>query len=241
MRTIALPSMLDILSRNNAYHNKAAKLYEVAKIYLPTEGQVLPEEPRMLLLGTYGQGETFFTLKGELEAVFKGLNLPKASYVAVNNNPSYHPGRCAKVFVNGAEIGVLGQIHPLVANNYGVDTELYCAELSFEALFAARGADPEYQPLPKFPAVTRDIAVLVDNEITVGALEECIQGAAKGLLKEVKLFDIYKGANLPEGKKSVAFNLVLRADDRSLTAQEADDEVKAVLEALEKAFGAALR
>ena len=122
-----------------------------------------------------------------------------------------------------------------------MDTELFCAELRFDVLFAARGADPEYVPLPKFPAVTRDIAVLVDTAITVGQLEACIQSAAKGLLRDVTLFDIYNGANLPAGKKSVAFNLVLRADDRSLTAQEADDEVKLILAALEKDFGAVLR
>jgi phenylalanyl-tRNA synthetase beta chain len=241
MRTIALPSMMDILARNYNYHNKSVKLYELAKIYLPVEGEKLPQEPKMLMLGTYGEGANFFTLKGELENIMAGLRMPKAKYEAVKDNPSYHPGRCAAVWSGDTYVGVFGQIHPLVARNYDVDAEFYCAELSFDALFAVRGEDPVYQPLPKFPAVTRDIAVLVDNEITVGALEECILGAAKGLLKEVKLFDIYKGANLPEGKKSVAFNLVLRADDRSLTAQEADDEVKAVLEALEKAFGAALR
>ena len=112
---------------------------------------------------------------------------------------------------------------------------------SFDKLFAHRGADPEYVPLPKFPAVTRDIAVLVDQEITVGALEACIHEAAQALLKEVALFDIYQGENLPAGKKSVAFNLVLRADDRSLTAQEADDEVKLILEQLGTTFGATLR
>ncbi|MBR5533394.1 MAG: phenylalanine--tRNA ligase subunit beta [Ruminiclostridium sp.] len=240
MRTTILPSMLEILTRNYNYRNKSAYLYELGRTYFEKEDG-LAEEPKVLSLGMYGPTESFFTLKGAVVTILESIRAEKITFVAETGNPSYHPGRCAKVFVNGAEIGVLGQIHPLVANNYGVDTELYCAELSFDALFAARGADPEYQPLPKFPAVTRDIAVLVDNEITVGALEECILGAAKGLLKEVKLFDIYKGANLPEGKKSVAFNLVLRADDRSLTAQEADDEVKAVLEALEKAFGAALR
>ncbi|MBR2490406.1 MAG: phenylalanine--tRNA ligase subunit beta [Ruminiclostridium sp.] len=240
MRTTILPSMLEILTRNYNYRNKSAYLYELGRTYFEREDG-LADEPKVLSLGMYGPAESFFTLKGAVETILESIRAEKVTFVAETGNPSYHPGRCAKVYVNGAEIGVLGQIHPLVAGNYGVDTELYCAELSFDALFGARGADPEYQPLPKFPAVTRDIAVLVDTAITVGALEECILGAAKGLLKEVKLFDIYKGANLPEGKKSVAFNLVLRADDRSLTAQEADDEVKAVLEALEKEFGAALR
>ncbi len=240
MRTTILPSMLEILTRNYNYRNKSAYLYELGRTYFEREDG-LADEPKVLSLGMYGPAESFFTLKGAVETILESIRAEKVTFVAESGNPSYHPGRCAKVYVNGAEIGVLGQIHPLVAANYGVDTELYCAELSFDALFGARGADPEYQPLPKFPAVTRDIAVLVDTTVTVGALEECILGAAKGLLKEVKLFDIYNGANLPEGKKSVAFNLVLRADDRSLTAQEADDEVKAVLEALEKEFGAALR
>ena len=241
MRTIALPSMLEILRRNNAYHNKAAKLNELAKIYLPVEGQALPEEPKMLVLGTYGAGETFLTLKGELEAILKGLRIKKASYTAVKDNPSYPPGRCAKVLVDGVEIGVFGQIHPLVAQNYGVDTELYCAELSFDALMDACGADAEYVPLPKFPAVTRDIAVVCEEAVTVGALDECIRKGAKGLLKEVKLFDIYRGKGVDEGKKSVAFNLILRADDRSLTAEAADAEVKRILTALEQELGAVLR
>ena len=138
-------------------------------------------------------------------------------------------------------IGIFGQIHPLVARSYGVDGELYCAELSFDELLNARGADPEYVPLPKFPAVTRDIAVVCDEKVTVGALESAIRTGAHGLLKEVSLFDIYRGKGIPEGKKSVASNLVLRADDRSLTAEEADADVKSILEALEQECGAVLR
>ena len=201
----------------------------------------MADEPKVLSLGLYGPDESFFTLKGAVEALLGSIRAEQITFRAESGNPSYHPGRCAKVYAGEAEIGVLGQIHPLVAANYDVDTELYCAELSFDALVAAKGSDPEYVPLPKFPAVTRDIAVLVDTAVTVGDLEGCIQSAAKGLLKEVALFDIYNGANLPAGKKSVAFNLVLRSDERSLTAQEADDEVKVILDALEKGFGATLR
>ena len=130
-----------------------------------------------------------------------------------------------------------GQIHPLVAQNYGVDAEFYCAELSFDELEHVKGADPEYVPLPKFPAVTRDIAVVCDEAVTVGALEDCIRRGAKGLLKEVALFDIYTGAGIPEGKKSVAFSLTLRADDRSLTAEEADEDVKSILETAGEGVG----
>ena len=240
MRTTTLPSMLEILTRNYNFRNKSAKLYELGRVYFK-RADGLADEPKVLTLGAYGGGMDFFALKGAVEAVLKQLRIENVRFLADTENPSYHPGRCAKVYVKGQEVGILGQIHPLVAANYGVDAELYYAELRFDALFASRGADPEYTPLPKFPAVTRDIAVLVDVPVTVGALEACIRSAAKGLLKDVTLFDIYQGANLPSGKKSVAFNLVLRADDRSLTAQEADDEVKVVLERLEKDFGATLR
>ncbi|MCI8414963.1 MAG: phenylalanine--tRNA ligase subunit beta, partial [Ruminiclostridium sp.] len=240
MRTTVLPSMLEILSRNYNYRNKTARLYELGRTYFEKEDG-MADEPKILSLGQYGPGEDFFTLKGTVEALLDSIRAEDLSFVAESDNPSYHPGRCAKVYAGEMEIGVLGQIHPLAAANYDVDAELYCAQLRLDALMAVCGPDPEYVPLPKFPAVTRDIAVLVDNDITVSALSDCIRAAAKGLLREVSLFDIYNGANLPAGKKSVAFNLVLRSDERSLTAQEADDEVAHILNALEKDFGAALR
>lgn len=240
MRTTVMPSMLEILTRNYNYRNKEAHLYELGRTYFEREDG-MADEPKHLSLGVYGPEESFFTLKGAVETILDSIRAEDVTYVAEKSDPSYHPGRCAKVYVKGQEVGTLGQIHPLVAANYGVDAELYYADLKFDALFASRGADPEYQPLPKFPAVTRDIAVLVDKAVTVGAMESSIQAAAKGLLKDVTLFDIYEGAKLPTGKKSVAFNLVLRADDRSLTAQEADDEVNLVLERLKKDFDAMLR
>ena len=240
MRTTVMPSMLEILTRNYNYRYKEAHLYELGRTYFEREDG-MADEPKHLSLGVYGPEESFFTLKGAVETILDSIRAEDVTYVAEKSDPSYHPGRCAKVYVNGQEVGTLGQIHPLVAANYGVDAELYYADLKFDALFASRGADPEYQPLPKFPAVTRDIAVLVDKAVTVGAMESSIQAAAKGLLKDVTLFDIYERAKLPTGKKSVAFNLVLRADDRSLTAQEADDEVNLVLERLKKDFDAMLR
>ncbi len=241
MRTTVLPSMLEILTRNYNYRNKAAKLYEIGRIYLPGGEDGLANEFKVLSMGAYGPDMDFFAMKGAIEAVMDTIRAEKVTYLAVNDNPSYHPGRCAKVLVNGEEIGVFGQIHPLVARNYGVDAALYCAELSFDALMNARGADAEYVPLPKFPAVTRDIAVVCEEAVTVGALDECIRNGGKKLLKDVKLFDIYRGKGVDEGKKSVAFNLILRADDRSLTAEEADAEVKSILDALEKNLGAVLR
>ena len=241
MRTIALPSMLEILSRNNAYHNKSVKLYELAKIYLPVEGQPLPEEPRMLLLGTYGANETFFTLKGELEAIFKGLRVKKACYCAVKDNPSYHPGRCAKVSINGVDVGIMGQVHPLVAKNYGIDVDVYCAEINFTAIMGLLLPDATYTPLPKYPSVTRDLALICDEAVTVADAENVITAAAGKLLRGVKLFDIYRGTGVPEGKKSMAFSMELRADDRTLTDTDSEQVVSKVLKALAEKLGATLR
>ena len=183
----------------------------------------------------------FFTLKGAVEAVLKQLRIENVRFLADTENPSYHPGRCAKVYCGDCLLGTLGQVHPHVAGNYGVDTELYAAELRLDALYESKGAQPVYQPLPKFPAVTRDIAVVCDKAVTVGELEDAIRKGAKGLLKDVALFDIYTGVGIAPGKKSVAFNLTLRSDDRSLTAEEADADVKSILESLKAECGAELR
>ena len=241
MRTIALPSMLEILSRNNAYHNKAAKLYELAKIYLPVEGQALPEEPKMLMLGTYGAGATFFSLKGELEAILAGLRIKKAGYSAVKDNPSYHPGRCAKVTVDGTDVGFIGQVHPLVCKNYGIDAEVYCAEINFNTLFELRLPEPTYTPLPKYPSVWRDLAVVCDEAMTVAEVENVMAAAAGKLLRSIRLFDIYRGTGVAEGKKSVAFSLELRADDRTLTDTDSEGVVTKVLTALKEKLGVELR
>ena len=241
MRTIALPSMLDILSRNYAYHNKSVNLYEMAKIYLPVEGEKLPQEPKMLVLGTYGPDATFFTLKGQLEAVFKGLRLQKASYVADKTNPSYHPGRCAKVSVGGVEVGVIGQVHPAVAKTYGIEAEVYCAEVSFTKLMEQQLPPVTYVPLPKYPTVSRDLSILCDESVTVAEAEAVITASAGRLLRGVKLFDIYRGTGVPEGKKSLAFSMELRADDRTLTDTDSEGVVNKVLASLGEKLGATLR
>ena len=241
MRTIALPSMLDILSRNYAYHNKSAKLYELAKIYLPVEGQPLPEEPKMLVLGAYGAGETFFTLKGELEAIFQGLRVKPAAYTADKTNPTFHPGRCAKITVGKEELGYIGQLHPLVAQNYGIDAEVYCAEVNFTKLFDLRQPEPTYTPLPKFPSVFRDLAIVCEENVTVAEAESCMTAAAGKLLQNIRLFDVYRGKGVPEGKKSLAFSLELRAEDRTLTDADSEKVVSSVLAALERQLQAVLR
>ena len=241
MRTTTLPSMLDILARNYSYRSRDVRLYEIGRVYLPGGPDGLANEPRMLTLGAYGEGYDFFTMKGAVESVLRDLRIAGAAFRACQDDPSYHPGRCAGVYAGEKLLGVMGQIHPAVAANYGVDCELYCAELSFEALLEAQGPGAEYHPLPRFPAVSRDIAVVCREEVTVGELEACIRKAGGRLLRDVVLFDIYRGQGVAEGSKSVAFSMTLRADDRSITAAEADGEVKDILTALEQELGATLR
>ena len=233
MRTTGLPSMLDILARNCAYHNKAARLYELAKIYLPVAGEALPREPKLLMLGCYGPEESFYTLKGAVEGILSQLNVLPVSFEAVTDNPTFHPGRCAALVVGGKRIGLLGQIHPLAAANYDMDCEVYCAELDFTELLTVLAPEKTFTALPKFPATSRDLAVVCAEAVTVGALEACITGSAGKLLREIKLFDVYRGVGILPGMKSVAFSLTFRAEDRTLTDADIEPAMDKVLKALE--------
>ena len=241
MRTVILPSMLDILARNFALKNKGVKLYELGKIYLPVEGQTLPDEPKRLIFGTYGEHEDFFSMKGEIVALLEQLNAKPATFVAEKHNPSYHPGRCANILIDGKVMGVLGQIHPLIAENYGIGADVYVAELDFTALEGALEPERVFHSLPKFPTVTRDLALVCDESITVGALEDCIAEAGGKLLRKIDLFDIYRGPGIAPGKKSVAFSLELRADDRTLTDEDSVNTVNRVLDALREKLDVVLR
>ena len=241
MRTVILPSMLDILARNFALKNKGVKLYELGKIYLPVEGQTLPDEPKRLIFGTYGEYEDFFSMKGEIVALLEQLNAKPATFVAEKQNLSYHPGRCANILIDGKVMGVLGQIHPLIAENYGIGADVYVAELDFTALEGALEPERVFHSLPKFPTVTRDLALVCDESITVGALEDCIAEAGGKLLRKIDLFDIYRGPGIAPGKKSVAFSLELRADDRTLTDEDSVNTVNRVLDALREKLDVVLR
>ena len=241
MRTVILPSMLDILSRNFAFKNKGVKLYEIGKIYLPVEGQKLPDEPKRMIFGTYGEHENFFTLKGEIDTILDQLNVHPATYLANTKNPSYHPGRCADIIIDGRKLGVIGQIHPLVAETYGIGGEVYVAELDFTGLQASLAPERVFHSLPKFPTVSRDLALVCEESMTVGMLEACIKKAGGKLLRSIQLFDIYRGPGIAPGKKSVAFSLELRADDRTLTDEDTTGVVNAVLEKLKNDLGVTLR
>ena len=240
MRTTILPSMLEILTRNYNFRNAEAFLYEIGRVYFKRPDG-LADEPRIVSLGAYGKDVDFFTLKGWVEELLGGLCEGKARFAASRENPSYHPGRCAEVFLGGDRVGVLGQIHPAVAANYGVDAELYCAELSFDAILAHRAPLSVYKPLPRFPSVSRDIAVVCDASIPAGDMVECILENGGQYLKDCRIFDVYTGGRVAAGQKSVAFSLTMRADDQTLTDEHAEETVRAVLTALRERFGAEMR
>ena len=241
MRTTALPSMLGVLSTNLSRRNMEAKLYEMATVYKKQPGKMLADERTVLTLGTYGGGVDFFALKGAVEALLCAARTPDVRFTADTETAAFHPGRCAAVWSGDTRLGTLGQIHPDVCAAYGLDGATYCAEIDVVLLHDLEGAEPVYTPLPRFPAITRDIAVVCDAAVPVGELTECICKAEKNVLRGVKLFDVYTGVGIPEGKKSVAFSLTLRSDDGTLTDDHAEEAVRAVLDALRENFGAVIR
>ena len=240
MRTTSLPSMLEIIARNCNFNNEDVRLFEIATVYIPTTPDKLPNENKTVAVGMYGDCD-FFTLKGVCENVLKVAGINKYSIRSEANNVSYHPGRCARIFVENKEVGILGQVHPLVMQNYGIDCAVYAAELDFDAIFALMKTEKLYTPLPKFPATTRDFSFVCDESIEVGAIEEEMSNAGGKLVESITLFDIYRGPQVGENKKSVSIRVTLRASDRTLTVEEAEKTSTKILNALNKKFSITLR
>jgi phenylalanyl-tRNA synthetase beta chain len=230
--------MLETLALNASYRNTNVHLYEMAKVYRPS-GEKLPDERLIITLGAYG-GTDFFAVKGAVEALLAQLRVPEITFEAEKENPSYHPGRCAAVRSGKTVLGVVGQLHPAVAKNYDLG-ETYAAELDFTLVLECRAQEAKYVQLPRFPAIERDIALVCDKSVTVAALSDCIKRGGGSLLREVELFDVYTGSQVPEGKKSVAFALKLRADDATLTDADADAATKKILALLASELGAVIR
>ena len=240
MRTTALPSMLEVLARNYNGRNPEAALYEIATEYRPTGPDTLPEEKQAVVIGLYGPQADFYALKGVVEVLLERLNIAGAAFAACTDDPTFHPGRCALLTLGDSPAGVLGEAHPSVLENYGISTQVYLARLEVDALYANVAPERQYQPLPKFPASTRDLALLCDAELPVAQLEAAIRGAVGKILERVQLFDVYRGSQITADKKSVAYTITMRAADRTLTDAECDDAVARVLRAMEK-LGVSLR
>lgn len=240
MRTTVLPSMLEVLARNYNHKNDSACLYEIGTVYEPTEPGKLPVERQKAVIGLYGNRADYYTIKGITEKLLEVLNTAEYDIAPISDHPTFHPGRTAQFTINGNVLATIGEIHPEAAENYGIGERVYIAEIDVETAYENRMPQRTHKPLPKFPAVTRDLAFVCDRDIPVLTLEKEIRGAVGKTLENIKLFDVYEGEQIENGKKSVAFNIQMRSADKTLTDEEADAAVKRVVKALSK-HGISLR
>lgn len=246
MRTSTIPSMLEVLSFNYNNRNEKACLFEISKEYLPVEGQELPNEPDRLTIGMYGVDADFYELKGIVETALSEMGISDVEYIRANDSDAFdeksamHPGRSAVIIKNGTVLGIMGEIHPTVQENYGLGVKTYIAKLNIPEMMSIAVTDISYRPLPKFPASTRDLSVICDDALPVAELEKAIKGAVGKILEKVTLFDVYKGKQIEDGKKSVSYSITMRSHEGTLTDEQADGAMKKALKAL-AAIGAELR
>lgn len=245
MKTTSVPSMMQMLENNNNYKNKNVKLFDISRIYKNVNESIekgnLPEEDTILTIGMYGDDVDFYVLKGLVENVLSIAGVAKYDVVKETENEMYHPGRCANLMVGKDVIGTIGEVNPLLATNYDISQRILFAEISIEKIIKYVKNVKKYVPIPKYPAVERDIAMVVDEDIEVGQIERIIEKKARKLLEEVKLFDVYRSEKIGEGKKSVAYALKFRVPDRTLTDEEVNVAMKEILDTLEKDVHAELR
>lgn len=229
MRKSMLSSVIKTLKTNINRRAESAKIFEIGTVYLPekpVKDGYLPEEKQTVALGMYGDDVDFFSLKGIVEGLLQNLGIDKFTFETETENPSYHPGRCASVNLGGDFIGCIGQVHPDVLDDFKIDGEVYAAELDLNTILKHATFDRQYKELPKFPASSRDIAVVCDKTLSVREIEKIITKNRTDFLESFKLFDVYEGKQLGEGKKSVAYSIIFRAADRTLT----DAEINSVMD-----------
>lgn len=248
LRTILTPGMLEVLGRNYNRKVEAVRAYEIGNTFMKNlmEEHALPDESYNLSLGCYGKEEDFFSLKGMIVALLDKLGIHRLKFEAESEYRVYHPGRCARIQTldrNGqlVELGIMGEIHPDVAENYGMDCRVYAAELFFDLIVELSDREVIYKPLPKFPATSRDIAMIVEERLPVGDVLMAIRHMEADILEKVELFDVFRGVQIGEGRKSVAISVTYRAEDRTLTDDEVDEVHGDILQMLRQRFGAVLR
>lgn len=248
LRTILTPGMLEVLGRNYARNIDSVGAYEIGLTYMKNlaDEKALPIESYNLTMGIYGKDKDFFTLKGMIATLLERLGIENLEFVAESDYKVYHPGRCARILTkekNGesVELGIMGEVHPDVAENYGIGTRSYICELFFDLIVELSEKEIQYHQPPKYPSSSRDVAMIVDEGLQVGDIEKSIKEAGTEILKAVKLFDVYRGEQVEAGKKSVAFSLTYRHDDKTLTDEEVDQIHGNVVELLKDKFKAVIR
>ncbi|WP_234119152.1 phenylalanine--tRNA ligase subunit beta [Clostridium hydrogenum] len=241
MRTTTIHSMMESLQRNYTRNNEYADLFEIGKVYLPTEDEnKIPEEKNIVTIGMYGEVD-YFNLKGIVENLLEVLGISGVTYERESENPTFHPGKTASIKLKNHVLGIIGEIHPDVSENYGVEKNCYIAELNLDELIENASIIRKYKPIPKFPAVTRDMAVLVDEGILVQQIEDIIKRQGGSILESFKLFDVYQGVQVPIGKKSVAYSITYRDENKTLVDKDVEKAHNKIVKTLEHVLGAELR
>ena len=241
MRTTALPSVLEVLAANRRYRNKSCAVYENAKIYIKRAFSEQPDERLSTVIASYNCGD-FYYMKGICENVLRVFGVEKTDVTAKKDLPYFHPGRCAEVTApDGTVYAVFGELHPNASKTYGFDVPVYVCICDTEKLLATAPAEKHYKPLPKFPAVERDLAFVCDESLTSGELKKAIFKYGGKMLESVEVFDIYRDAKIGENKKSMAYSLTLRSPEKTLEDADCDKIVYKILNGLERDFGVTLR
>ncbi len=242
MRTSLLPNMMEVLGRNQNHRVEGVKAFEIGSLFIPDENskEKLPHEIPSLVMGVYGD-EDFFTLKGAIETLFKQLGIQGLEFEVEKNHNSFHPGRCANILVGDHVIGVLGEIHPVVMENYDIQKKCYGAELDFRKIIELTRIETMYRPLPKYPAMTRDFAVVVKESVFVRDIEKILQQHGGKILEGFELFDVYQGNQIEKGYKSVAYALTYRHVERTLTDEEVNKVHDKIIDQIKEQLGGVLR
>lgn len=242
MRTTLIPNMMEVLARNYNYGVKRSFIYEIGNIFIPREIPIenLPIERKILSIGMYGDSDYFY-IKGVVDTLLERLGIQKCKYLREENHPSFHPGRTANIIYEDKVLGVIGEVHPDVLENYHMKERVYIAEMDFHTIMEFANLEREYNPLPKYPAIVRDLAIVLDRDILVKDIEEKILENGEGLIEKVELFDIYTGEQIPEDKKSVAYSITYRSYERTLKDEEVSRVHSNIINELEKSFAANLR
>ncbi|NLI89735.1 MAG: phenylalanine--tRNA ligase subunit beta [Epulopiscium sp.] len=242
MRTTTLNGMLTSISTNYNRRNESAALYEIGKIFIKDEEKELPKELEKLTIAMYGPETDFYTLKGIIESLFESLKCSDRVEYTRNNDASWmHPGRRADIVQGNKRIGTFGEIHPDVSRNYNIKTRVYFAEIDIASLLEITKLEEEFKPLPKYPSISRDIAILVKEDILAGDIAKIINQRGGKYLERYKLFDVYYGEQVEEGYKSMAYNITFRSPDKTLKEKEVTKTIKKIIHGLETNFEAEIR
>ncbi len=244
MKTVSLNGILNSISTNYNRRNEYANIFELGKTYIPKSLPLtkLPEEKNYLTIAMYGNNIDFYGIKGVSEELFNVLGVSeKISYLPKSDIPFMHPGRLAEIKLDDIVIGYVGELHPIVADNYSIGAKTYIAEIDMDILVENTTFERTYKALPKYPAMTRDIALLVKDDVIVKDIEDIIKAKGGKLLESIQLFDVFKGKQIQEGYKSIAYKISFRASDRTLTDDEVNSPMKKILKELEDKLGAVLR